>query len=49
MSDLARVYASGLEPAKGGQDLARPYGNGKELATSGNSSLGRDYKDDRTR
>ena len=49
MSDLARVWPAGSEPARGGQDLARVYGNGKELATAGNSNLGHDYRDDRTR
>jgi hypothetical protein len=36
VSDLARVYAPGQEPAKGGQDLSRPYPNGKELGHNGN-------------
>ena len=36
MSDIARVYPNGQEPAKGGQDLAKPYPPGKELGHNGN-------------
>ena len=49
MSDIARVYPNGQEPAKGGQTGGLPYGNGKELAHPGNANLAHDYKDDRTR
>ena len=49
MSDIARVYANGKEPALGGQDLAKPEVAGKEKAQVGNANLGHDYKDDRTR
>lgn len=49
MSDLARVYPSGQEPAKGGQTGGLPYANGKELAHTGNSNLAHDYRDDRAK
>ncbi len=49
MSDIARVYAPGTEPAKGGQTGGQPYPNGKELAHTGNGNLAHDYKDDRTK
>lgn len=49
MSDLARVYASGHEPAIGGQTGGLVAVNGKELAHEGNAGLGHDYKDDRTK
>jgi hypothetical protein len=39
VSDLARVYAPGSEPAKGNQTGGLPYPNGKELATVANSGL----------
>ncbi len=45
MSDIAKVYANGQEPAKGGQDLARHYPPGKELAHSGNANLAHNYGD----
>lgn len=37
MSDIARVYPPGSEPAKGGQTGGLPYPNGQELATSANA------------
>lgn len=49
MSDIARVYPSGQEPAKGGQTGGLPYPNGQEKAHPGNANLGHDYKDDRTK
>ncbi len=49
MSDLARPYPPGTEPAKGNQTGGQPEQNGKEKAHVGNSSLAHDYKDDRTR
>ena len=49
MSDLARVYIPGTEPAKGGQTGGQPYPAGKELATTANGDKGHDYKDDRTK
>lgn len=49
MSDIARVYPNGQEPAKGGQTGGLPEQNGKEKAHTGNSNLGHDYKDDRTK
>ena len=49
MSDLARQYPPGQEPAKGGQTGGLPYPAGKELAHSGNGDKGHDYKDDRTK
>lgn len=49
MSDIARVYANGQEPAKGGQTGGLPYANGSEKAHAGNANLGHDYKDDRTK
>ncbi len=49
MSDIARVYAPGTEPAKGGQTGGKPYPNGQELASHVNSNLAHDYKDDRTK
>ncbi len=49
MSDIARVYAPGTEPAKGNQNLSVQYPPGLEKATHGNSNLGHDYKDDRTK
>lgn len=49
MSDIARVYASGQEPAKGGQTGGLPYPAGQEKAHTGNSDKGHDYRDDRTR
>jgi hypothetical protein len=45
MSDIARVYPSGQEPAKGGQDLSKPYPNGKELGHTGNGDKGHNYGD----
>jgi hypothetical protein len=49
VSDIARVYVSGTEPAKGGQAGGTPRPAGQELAHAGNSSLAHDYKDDRTK
>jgi hypothetical protein len=49
VSDLARVYANGQELAKGNQTGGTPEVNGSEKATSKNSNLGHDYKDDRTK
>lgn len=49
ISDIARVYPSGQEPAKGGQTGGQPEQSGKEKAHVGNANLGHDYKDDRTR
>jgi len=49
VSDIARQYPPGQEPAKGGQDLSVQYPFGKELASGANSNKGHDYKDDRTR
>lgn len=49
MSDLARVYAPGTEPAKGGQTGGQPEQAGKEKSHGGNSSLAHDYRDDRTK
>lgn len=49
MSDIARVYVSGTEPAKGNQTGGQPEVNGAEKATVKNSSLAHDYKDDRTK
>lgn len=49
MSDIARVYPNGQEPARGGQTGGLPEQNGKEKATVANAGSGRDYKDDRTR
>lgn len=45
MSDIARPYPPGQEPARGGQDLSKPYPNGKELAHAGNSNLAHNYGD----
>lgn len=49
MSDIARQYPPGSEPAKGGGTLSVQYPNGQEKAHQGNSNLAHDYKDDRTR
>jgi hypothetical protein len=49
MSDIARVYPNGQEPAKGGQTGGLPYPNGSEKAHGGNGGLSHDYKDDRTK
>jgi hypothetical protein len=49
MSDIARVYPSGQEPAKGGQTGGQPEVNGKEKAHAGNASLAHDYWDNRTK
>ncbi len=37
MSDIARVYPPGSEPAKGNQDLGKVAVDGKELASVSNS------------
>jgi hypothetical protein len=39
VSDIARVYANGSEPAKGGQTGGKPYPNGSEIATNANAGL----------
>jgi hypothetical protein len=49
VSDIARVYAPGQEPARGGQPGGQPEQPGKEKAHGGNSSLAHDYRDDRTK
>lgn len=49
MSDIARVYPNGQEPAKGGQTGGTPEVNGQEKATIKNADKGHDYKDDRTK
>jgi hypothetical protein len=56
MSDLARQYPPALHPGLySGTATANAAGSGvpqppgKELAHGGNSSLGHDYKDDRSR
>lgn len=49
MSDIARVYAPGTEPAKGGQTGGLPAAAGKEIATVANAHNAHDYKDDRTK
>jgi hypothetical protein len=49
MSDLARQYVPGQEPAKGGQMGGQSYPAGKELASSVNGDKAHDYKDDRAR
>lgn len=49
MSDIARVYPNGQEPAKGGQTGGLPYPNGQEKASTVNGDKGHDYKDDRTK
>jgi hypothetical protein len=49
VSDLARVYVPGTEPAKGSQTGGLPEQNGKERASTANGSLAHDYHDDRTK
>lgn len=49
MSDIARVYAPGTEPAKGNQSGGVTAQNGKELASLVNKDNAHDYKDDRTK
>lgn len=49
MSDIARVYAPGSEPAKGGGTLAVQYPPGSEKASHQNKDNAHDYKDDRTK
>lgn len=49
MSDIARVYPNGKEPAIGGQTGGTPEVAGQEKATVKNGSLSHDYKDDRTK
>lgn len=49
MSDIARVYVNGKEPAIGGQTGGTVAVNGSEKATVVNGSLAHDYKDDRTK
>jgi len=49
MSDIARVYPPGQEPAKGNQNLSVQYPPGQEKASHSNRDLAHDYKDDRTK
>ena len=49
MSDIARVYPPGTEPAKGGGTLAVQYPPGQEKASHINQHNAHDYKDDRTK
>jgi hypothetical protein len=49
VSDIARQYPAGAEPAKSNPNAGLQYAPGKELAHQGNASLAHDYKDDRTR
>jgi len=49
MSDIARQYPPGSEPAKGGGTLAVQYPPGQEKASHVNKDVAHDYKDDRTR
>lgn len=56
MSDIARQYPAASAPglisgttASNTAGAGIPAQNGKELAHGGNSSLGHDYKDDRTK
>lgn len=39
MSDLAKVYVNGQEPAKGNQNLSVVAVNGQELASIANAGL----------
>ncbi len=39
MSDIAKVYVNGHEPAKGGQTGGLPEKNGSEKATVANAGL----------
>lgn len=48
MSDIARVYAPGTEPARAGTG-GLPAAPGKEIATVANGHNAHDYKDDRAR
>ena len=45
ISDIAKVYAPGAEPAKGGQDLARPEKPGAEKASLVNRDAATILKD----
>lgn len=49
MSDIAKQYAPGQEPAKATTTLAVPRPPGQELASQANQHNGHDYKDDRTK
>jgi len=49
VSDLARVFPPGKEPAIGGQTGGQPEVAGQEKATVKNGGLSHDYKDDRSR
>lgn len=49
MSDIARPYPNGSEPAKGGQTGGIPEVNGSEKASTKNGNLAHDYRDDRTK
>lgn len=48
MSDLARQYAPGTEPAKA-TTLSQQFPAGQEKASQVNAHNGHDYKDDRTK
>lgn len=45
MSDLARVYPAGTEPAKGGQSGGVPYPSGQEKGSLANQHNGHAYGD----
>lgn len=49
VSDIARPYPPGQEPAKGGQPGGQAYPAGQEKASHVNQHAAHDYKDDRTR
>jgi hypothetical protein len=49
MSDIARVYAPGQEPAKATTTLAVQFPPGQEKASQANQHNGHDYRDDRTK
>lgn len=49
MSDIARQYSTGTEPAKVTTTLTAPRPSGQELASQVNQHNGHDYKDDRTK
>ena len=49
MSDIAKQYPTGQEPAKATTTLTAPRPAGQELASHVNAHNGHDYKDDRTK
>jgi hypothetical protein len=49
MSDIAKQYATGQEPAKSTSTLTVPRVAGQELSSQANQHNGHDYKDDRTK